>query len=385
MRTKTLLTVAVALLLAVVPAWAQEPIRIGVPLSLTGPLAVNGEDNRKGIFLYLDEIGGRLAGRPVEIKVEDTEAKADVALTKVRKLVELDRVHAVVGIIGSHEAYAVRDYVHQKGVPLVITTAGANDVTLAKKSPYIFRVGNDNSQEPLVLGHYVATKLGYKKAIAIASNFAAGREETESFVKTFTQAGGQVLQQVFPPLGTPDFAPYISQLKADQVDVIWAWFAGTEAARIVKQLREYGINKPIVSQGALTANVVLPLMGDAGLGIVTAKHYSEILETPENRRFFAAFMKKYNDRPDAWSEQAYVGIKAVGEAIKAVGGKVEDREHFLEALRKTRFEGPAGLVWFDPNQHRIMDVYIRRVEKIDGKYVNRILDKIPNVGQNWTP
>ncbi len=96
-------------------------------------------------------------------------------------------------------------------------------------------------------------------------------------------------------------------------------------------------------------------------------------------------MKKYNDRPDAWSEQGYVGAKAVGEAVKAVGGRIEDRPHFLEALRKTRFEGPAGLVRFDQNQQRVLDVYIRRVEKVEGRYVNQIIDKIPNVGQDWTP
>ena len=222
MRTKTLLTVAVALFLAVIPAWAQEPIRIGVPLSLSGPLALAGEDNKRGVLLYLDEVGGKLAGRPVEVKLEDTEGKADVALTKTRRLVERHRVHVIVGIVGSHEAYAIRDYVHNQGVPTVITTAGAKDLTLARKSPFIFRVGNDNTQESLPLGHYAYTKLGYKTAVVIASDFAAGREIAEAFAKTFTGAGGQIVQQVFAPLGTQDFALYISGLKLDQADMIFA-------------------------------------------------------------------------------------------------------------------------------------------------------------------
>src|SRR3972149_8933238 len=122
------------------PAQAQEPIRIGVPLALTGPLAVNGEDNRKGTFLYLEEIGFQVGGRKIEIIVEDTEGKPDVAITKVRKLVERDRVHALIGIVKSAAAYAVREYVPNQGVPLGITTAGAKDVTLARKGPAIFRV-----------------------------------------------------------------------------------------------------------------------------------------------------------------------------------------------------------------------------------------------------
>jgi len=160
MRTKTLWTIALSWILALAGlAQPQEPIRIGVPLALTGPLAVNGEDNRRGALLYFEGGGFQLAGRKVEVKVEDTEGKADVALTKVRKLVESDRVHAIVGIIGSHEAYAIREYIHAHEVPTVITTAGANDLTLARKSPFIFRVGNDNTQENLPLGHYAYTKL----------------------------------------------------------------------------------------------------------------------------------------------------------------------------------------------------------------------------------
>ena len=366
-------------------AAAQEPIRIGLPLALTGPLALNGEDNRKGTLLYFEEVGFQLSGRKVEVKVEDTEAKPDVALTKVRKLVERDRVHALVGIVSSAEAYALRDYIHAQGVPTVITTAGAKDVTLARKSPVIFRVANDTTQEALALGHYAFTRLAYRRTLVIASDFAGGRELAQSFVQTFSRAGGQALQQVFAPLGTIDFAPYIAQLKLDQADVLFVWFAGGEPIRMITQLKEYGVKTPILSQGALAANYALPSMGDAALGIVTAKHYSDVLDTPENRRFVAAFVKKYNDRPDAWSEQGYVGAKTVGEAVKAVGGRIEDRPQFLEALRKTRFEGPAGLVRFDQNQQRVFDVYIRRVEKVEGRYVNQIIDKIPNVGQDWTP
>lgn len=366
-------------------AQAQEPIRIGVELALTGPLSVNGEDNRKGILLYLEEIGYQVAGRKIEVTVEDGEGKPDVALTKVRKLVERDRVHVLVGIVSSAVGYAIRDYVHNQGVPLVITTAGAKDLTLAKKSPVIFRVANDNTAENLPLGHYTYTKLGYKTAVVMAADFAAGREQAEAFMKTYTAAGGQVLQQVYPPLGTPDYAPFISRVRFDQADVIYAWFAGADPIRLVTQLKEYGIKKPIVTHGAFVANFLLPSMGDAALGILSAKHYADLLDAPENRRFVNAFVQKYKVRPDAWGEQGYVGAKVAVEAIKAVGGRVEDRAAYLAALRKVKFEGPAGTVWFDDNQQRVFDVYIRKVEKAGNEYVNRVIDKIPNVSQSWTP
>ena len=167
--------------------------------------------------------------------------------------------------------------------------------------------------------------------------------------------------------------------------MLYVWFAGAEPIRVITQFKEYGVKTPILSQGAFTANYVLDSVKDAALGIVTAKHYSDVLETPENRRFVSAFLNKYKVRPDAWSEQAYAGAKAVGEAIKAIGGKVEDRQRFLEALRKVKFEGPAGTVGFDENQQRVFDVYIRKVEKSGNNYVNRVIDKIPNVSQNWSP
>ena len=367
------------------PARAQEPIRIGIPLALTGPLAVNGEDNRKGTLLYLEEIGNQIAGRKVEVIIEDTEGKPDVGITKVRKLVERDKVHALIGIVNSAVAYAVRDYVHNQGVPLVITTAGAKDVTLARKSPSIFRVANDNTQENLPLGHYTATKLGHKRAIVMASDFAAGREMADAFMKTFTAAGGQVVQQVYAALGTPDFAPFIGRIRPEQADVLYAWFAGADPARFVRQLKEYGFTKPIVSQGAFAPNYALQAIGETGLTILTARQYSDALETPNNRRFVADFVQKYKVKPDAWAEQGYVGAKAVAEAAKAVGGKIEDRPAFLAALRKVRFEGPAGAVWFDENQQRVFDVLIRRVEKVGAEYANKVIDRIPNVSQSWTP
>ena len=140
-----------------------------------------------------------------------------------------------------------------------------------------------------------------------------------------------------------------------------------------------------MSQGAFAANYALPALGASGLVIITAKQYSDALETPENRRFVNTFVQKYKVKPDAWAEQGYVGAKAVAEAVKAIGGKIEDRAAFLAALRKARFEGPAGLVWFDENQQRVFDVYIRKVEKVGSEYVNRVIDKIPNASQSWTP
>jgi len=386
-RTILLLMVFAIPLLTFGTAWpqAREPIRIGALLSLTGPLTVNGEDNLNGIRLYFEEVGNTLAGRKIELKIEDDASNPTLALTKVQKLVERDKVHVVLGVVSSAVAYAIRDYLHNNKVPTMVTTAGATDLTLARKSPYIFRTANDNTQECLVLGYYTATKLGYKTAVGIAADFAAGREMIAAFSKTYTAAGGKFLKQVYTPLGTTDFAPYLTQIKQDEADVVVAMMYGIDGARLMTQYREYGLRKPVVGQGALISNDVIKASGNASLGVITSKQYTDALDTPANRQFVNAFLKEHKTRPDAWSEQAYVGAKAIGEAIKAVGGNIEDTSRFLEALRKVKFQGPAGTVFFDQNQQRVNDVYIRKVEQEGNTLVNKPIDKFPNVSQSWTP
>lgn len=375
-------------LLAAGPARAQSartPIRIGVPVPLTGPLAVNGEDNLRGIRLYFNRIGNRIDGRKVELLVEDTAGNPTMGLNKVQMLVERDKVQVILGVISSAVAYAIRDFVHNNKVPTMITTAGATDLTLSKKSPYIFRTANDNVQEPGVLGYYTAAKLGYKTAVTIADDFAAGREMIAAFRKTYTGAGGKILKSVYAPLGTTDFAPYLTRIKDDKADVVVAMMYGIDGARFIKAYRDYGLTKPVVGQGALMSNDVIKAAGKATLGVITAKQYSDALNTPRNRKFVRAFLKAYKVRPDAWSEQAYVGAEAVAEAVKKVHGNIENTPRFLKALAEARFQGPAGLVHFDKNHQRIFDVYIRKVERRGKRLENAVIAKIPDVSEHWTP
>lgn len=386
-RTFLILLVLVISLFGIGPAWAQsgEPIRIGVPLALTGPLAVNGESDLKGIRLYFDEVGNKLAGRKVVLIVADTAGNPTTGLNKVKMLVERDKVNMIIGIVSSAVAYAIRDYVHNNKIPTMITTAGAKDITLSKKSPYVFRTADDTTQEPMALAYYAARKLGYKTAVAIGDDFAAGREMVAAFSKTFTSLGGKVLKKVWAPLGTTDFSPYITQLEQEHADAVVAMLFGIDGARFLTQSKGYGLRKPIIGQGALISSDVIKASGTAGLGVISAKDYTNTLDNPVNRRYVSAFLKKYQSRPDAWAEQAYIGAKAVGEALKAVGGNIEDTPRFLAALRKVKFQGPAGLVWFDKDQQRVFDVYIRKVERRGKTLENIAIAKIPDVSQHWTP
>src|SRR5437763_8932197 len=192
-----------------VPAQApKEPIRIGVLNSMTGPLAVNGTEINEGIRLYWeDEMGSQVAGRPVQLMVEDSEGKADVGLTKVRKLVESDRVHLILGPVSSAVAVAIRDYVHERTIPTIITQATANHLTAEKASPSIFRSAMSSYQQEAAGGWYVAAKLGHKRIAVVGLDYVAGHEQTDGFIKTFMESGGQSVEKVLMPLGAMDVAP----------------------------------------------------------------------------------------------------------------------------------------------------------------------------------
>ena len=368
---------------------AGPPIKIGFLAPYVGVYAKPGKDMDNGFRLYLEEIKSQVAGREIQFIAEDSEAKGDVGLTKARKLIERDQVHLLSGIIHSGVAYAIRGYVETTKIPLVITNAGAARLTAEDRSPYILRVSFANGQQDLAGGWYAYAKAGIRRVIMMYPDYSAGEEKAQGFSKTFKAAGGQVVADIRPPLGTPDFAPFLAQVSAKigTADAVWAFFAGSDAVRFVRQYAEFGLKErmKLFVLGDTVDDSFLPAIGDAALGIPNYLHYATTVESPENKKFVAAYRKKHNEDPSMFSEQGYVGARVIVEAIKSVEGKVENREKLLEALRQVRFEAPRGPFRFDKFQNVIEPVYIRKVEKIGGKLVNVVTDTIPEVDQSWTP
>ena len=387
-------TMFVVFLLPLVVGWrgvavAAEPIKMGFIAPFVGVSAKYGTDLRNGWKQALDEVNYKVAGREIVLLSEDDEMKPDVGLTKARKLVEKDQVHILGGIIGSNVAYALRDYVITKKTPLVICCAGATKLTQEQRSPYIFRVSFANGQQDRAGGWYAYAKRGYKKYVAIGSDYAAGHEKYAGFAKTFKFLGGEVVEEIWPPLGTSDYAPYIAKIAnyVGKVDRLWTFFQGSDAVRFVQQYAEYGLKEkiPIFGEAGLTDAANLPAQKDAALGIEGYLQYFETIDTPENKEFFKVYREKYSDIPGSLSEGGYVGGKAVIKALQAVNGKIENQEAFLKALKAMKFNAPRGPFSFDDHQNVIEPVYICRVEKKGGEYVNVVIDKVPDVDQYWMP
>jgi len=379
--TALVLLVAVALAL---PAGAQKgPIKIGFLAPMTGGAAQIGKDMTNGLQMWLEENGHQIAGRKVEVIVEDTQGQPNIALTKLQKLVESDKVHVLAGGLFAHVGYALAPKVDQLGVPMLYPVMAADDLTQRKPSKWVVRNGWTSSQPNHPFGEYVAKTLGYKRVVSIAIDYSFGWEQVGGFQKTFEEHGGQIVQKLWAPLGTTDFAPYLSQIKRD-ADAVFALMVAQSALRFPKQYQDAGLKAklPLLGGGTTFDEFVLPSLGDEAVGGISALIYSAALDTPQNKRFVTEYRNKYKKVPSYYSEVCYTTGRWINEAAKAVGGEVENRDRFLAALRKVEVpDAPRGPVKLDAHGNPIQNVYIRKVEKKDGELWNTVIHTYPAVSQ----
>jgi branched-chain amino acid transport system substrate-binding protein len=361
----------------------KGPIKIGFIVSLTGPFAPNGRDMANAFEMYLDENKYRLAGREVKLITEDDEGKPATGLTKARGLVESQNVHVIVGPISAAIGYAIAPYVDGKKVPTVFPIVSSEDITQRKRSNYIVRTGWSSSQPSHPFGKWAYDNLKYRKIAIIGYDFAFGWEVAAGFHRTFEEAGGQVVQKLWSPINTPDYGPYLAQLRRD-VDAVYCVFSGADALRFSKQYADAGLKEriPLIGGGTFTDEHVLRTMGDEVLGVVTALHYSAALQTPANKKFAAAYEARYKQVPSYYSEGMYVAGMALKAGLEATGGDIENAERFVNALRKVDLsDAPRGPIRFDDFGNPIQNVYVRKVEKVGERLGNTVIHTFPNVSQ----
>src|SRR5438128_1734922 len=298
MRTRA---VAVLLLLAFVtpllapaaPAAQGASIKIGFLAPLTGPFAQIGKDMVNGTELFLDEIKREVAGRKIELIVEDDEGNPATALNKSRKLVEQDKVHLLTGGLLANVGYALQPYVDGQRIPTTFPVIAADDITQRKPAKWIVRTGWTTSQPMHPFAEWVVKNTKYRKVAFIGMDYAFGYETVGGFQQVFEGQGGQIVQKIWTPLNTNDFAPFLSQIKRD-ADAVLALFVGRLALQFMKQYEETGLKGklPLLGGGTTTDESVLPQMGDEAIGTITPLHYSQALDNLANQRFAKAFEAK---------------------------------------------------------------------------------------------
>ncbi|MGH7301171.1 MAG: ABC transporter substrate-binding protein [Candidatus Rokuibacteriota bacterium] len=378
-----LVVLGAAALLPAAPSAQSGPIKIGLLVPLSGAFSATGKDMLVGTELYLDEIGRAAGGRKIELIVEDTEGTPATALTKARKLVAQDNVHVLTGGLLASTGYALQPFVDARRVPTTFPVIAGDDVTQRKPAKWIVRTGWATSQPMHPFGEWVAKNLKYKRVVTIGMDYAFGWETVGGFQRAFEENGGQIVQKIWAPLNTNDFSPFLTQIRRD-TDAVMALFVGRLALQFMKQYESSGLKAkvPLLGGGTTTDESVLPQMGDEALGAITALHYSAAIDTPQNKKFAAAFEAKAGKSASYYSEAAYTGMRWIAEAIKAVGGKVEDRDMLLAALRKVDIkDAPRGPISVDRWNNPVQTIYIRKVERVGGKLQNTVIATFPAVGQ----
>jgi branched-chain amino acid transport system substrate-binding protein len=371
------------------PARADD-LRIGFLAPTTGFLSQTGQDMEHGFELYLNDHGGKLGGVKVDLIVEDTQGKPDVAVTKAKKLVLQDHVSMFVGGVLASTGYALAPVSTEEKTLYISSVAAADDLTQRQlsKYPYFIRTAWTSSLPNHPLGQW-ACEQGYKKVVTIAADYAFGYESVGGFQKAFEDCGGKVIQKIWPPLGNKDFGPFIPTIKSD-ADAIYSLMVGPMAPQFPKQLRDAGVKLPIIAGGTSYDDYNLAFDGDEVIGDVSSLMYSAALQTPKNEAFVKEFRAKYNEVPGYYAEANYTTAQMIDEAMAKNGGKFPGAEKFIQTMLGLKIEAARGPVAFDDMRNPVENVYIRKVEKValfgDAKpqLWNVVIKTYPNVGQFWT-
>lgn len=369
---------------SILRAQSNEPVRIGLLTVKTGPLASGGIDMELGLKQWLAENNNMMGGKKVELTVADTGGVPANTKTKISELYERNKVHAVMGPLAAFEALAVDDYIKAQKIP-TLSVAAAEDMTQRKPNPWFVRATSTSSQCAHPMAEYCAKVKGYKRMIMIADDIAYGHEMNAGFQRVFEENGGKIVQKLFSPLTVPDYGSFLAQLNP-KVDAIFLGFAGSNGFRFIRQFNEYGLNGKMAIVGGMTAidEAVLKNMGNEALGIETACWYSAELNNPINNKFAPAFRAANKYDPGFYAAATYTNAAVLDAAIREVNGNVANKEALMAALKKTNIPTARGPVKFDSFGNIVGDVYIRRVERKDGRLVNTVTKTYTNVSQFWT-
>ena len=387
------LMLSAAALAAVVlagPAPASaETIKIGVISTYSGPMATLGEEIDHGLSLYVKTHAKDLPpGVKVElVKRDDTGPIPDVAKRLAQELVTRDKVRFLIGVVWTPNGYAICPIANEAKVPFISTNAAGVD--MPRKTPYFARTSFTLWQEGLPMGKWAAQH-GYKRAYVAVSDFAPGHEAGAAFIKGFTDGGGKVVGSVAFPLQNPDFVPFLQRVKDAKPDVLFLWVpAGPQATQAMKAYNDLGLKAAkvaVVSTQDLVPDEQLPLMGDMPLGLVTAGTYSIAAKRPANEAFLAAWQQAYGSSmiPDYMAVDSWDGMDLLYTVIKDTKGKFTGDQAMAIIKRWKDPNSPRGPISIDPATRDIVqNVYIRRVEKVNGKLANVAFDTIPNVKDPW--
>jgi branched-chain amino acid transport system substrate-binding protein len=359
-------------------AQAQETIKIGLILPMTGPFTSTGKQIAAAANLYIQQNGATVAGRKIELILKDDTGVADVTKRLAQELIVNDKVTAIAGFGLTPLALATAPLATQGKTPMVVMAAATSIIT--ERSPFIVRTSQVVPQIAGPFGTWAAAQ-GMKRVVTIVSDFGPGHDVETSFSATFKEAGGQV-ENMRVPLQNPDFSPFLQRVADAKPEALLVFVPSGAGSVFMKQFAERGLDKSgirLIGTGDVTDDDILNGMGDVALGVTTAHHYSASHDSPENKAYVEAFKKANNGlRPNFMSVGGYDGMHALYEGLKKTNGA--GGEALVDAMKGLKWNSPRGPMSIDPETRDIIqNVYIRKVERVNGELYNMEFATIPNV------
>ena len=360
-----------AIALAAVPAMAQETVKVGLILPMTGQQASTGRQLEAGVKAYMAQHGNKVAGKTVEVIIKDDTGVADISKRLAQELVVNDKVSVLGGFGLTPIAMAVGPVATQAKVPAVIMTAATS--VIVEQSPYFVRVGRTMPQMTFPIADWAA-KNGIKSAVTLVSDYAPGIDAEKFFKERFEAAGGKVLDALRAPLASPDFAAFLQKAKDLKPDALFLFVPSGQGATLMKQVidRDFAGSKiQVIATGDVTDDDLLNSMGDAVLGMVTSHDYSADHDSPENKAFVEIFKKVNNNlRPNMMAVAAYDGMDVIYRALTTTKGDANGQK-LVDAMKGQKWMSPRGPMEIDAaTREAIPPMFIRRVEKKNGELYN---------------
>jgi branched-chain amino acid transport system substrate-binding protein len=359
-------------------ASAQETIKIGLILPMTGPFASTGRQIEAAAKLYMQQKGDTVAGKKVQLIVKDDTGTADVTKRLAQELIVNDKIAVMAGFGLTPLALAPAPLATQAKVPAVVMAAAT--ATITEASPYIVRTSFTLPQATVPMADWAAQN-GIKKVATLVSDYGPGIDAEKAFTSAFTAKGGQV-ENLRVPLANPDFSPFLQKVADAKPDALFVFVPSGIGAQFMKQFVERGLDKSgikLIGPGDVTDDDLLNNMGDVALGAITTQHYSAAHDSPENKAFVEAFKKANNGmRPNFMAVGGYDGMHLIYEGLKKTNGA--GGQALVDAMKGMSWTSPRGPVSIDPQTRDIIqNVYVRKVERKDGELYNVEFATIPNV------
>ena len=363
-------------------AAAQEKLKIGLILTLSGPAAALGQQVRDGFSLGIKDLGGKMAGRDVEVIVADDELKPDGAVSKVKGLLERDKVDFVVGPVFSNILQAIHKPVTDTKTFLISPNAGPSSYAGKNCSPLFYATSYQNDQVHEVLGK-VAQDRGYKRVYVMVPNYQAGKDSAAGFKLDYK---GEIVEESYVPLGTLDFQVELSKIASLKPDAVFTFMPGGMGVSLVKQYRQAGLADKIPVLSAFTVDEsTLPAQQDAAVDMFGGATWAPDLNNPQSKKFVASYEAAYNSVPGVYAMQGYDAALLIDSAVKAVKGNLAEKDAVAAALKKADFTSLRGNFKFNVNGFPIQDFYLTKVAKrADGKFQTEIVQKVfENYGDRY--